>query len=116
MLALTSSCGAQKNLCDNKLVVLNGNELIPVMSQWDACVARNASKIAFNNVNDTRLSEIAVELCASFESRYQTALLNGPPKLTLEQAKMGLDAYRANELKLAISEARRARNLGCEAK
>ena len=115
-LVLLAGCSASVHPCDDKMVVIKGNDLIAVMSQWDACIARNASKLASTDLNETRISQVTAELCAPFEGRYRAALNKGQPGLLPDLVDQGVDAYRSNGLELAISEARRARSLGCEAK
>jgi hypothetical protein len=115
-LLFVSACQAEKSPCDNKLVVLQGDGAIQVESQWDACVARNASKVALNRLADRRLAEIAVELCDSHSQRYDQALRGLNDKLSPKQVAQLVQYKQESLLKIAMSELGRARKLGCEAK
>jgi hypothetical protein len=115
-LALAASCNKEKSPCEDKLVVLEGDGVVQVITQWDACVARNASKIAGNKLPDNRLAQMAIELCASYADRYAGAVQRQRPMLSQDQVRSTVDAYKSNLSSLAISELNRARSLGCEAK
>ena len=111
-----SACQSKKSPCDDKLLVLEGDGPIQVESQWDACVARNASKLASNQMDNNRLAALAVELCAANAERYATALNNDTPQMSVEQVNTLVGDQQESLVKIAISELRRARQLGCEAK
>lgn len=111
-----SACGVEKSPCDDKLVVLQGNRAIEVESQWDACVARNASKISLNQLADKRLAEIAVELCFQHANRYSIALHNSNEQFTPKYVAELVKYKQESLFKIAVSELNRARRLGCEAK
>ena len=115
-LLFVSACQPSKSQCDDKLVVLEGDGAIQVESQWDACVARNASKIASNRLPDERLAQIAVELCQSNAMRYASALHTENDKLGAKQVSNLVEYKQGNLLKIAGVELGRARSLGCEAK
>ena len=111
-----SACEAEKLPCDDQLVILQGNGPTAVESQWDACVARNASKIVQNQIADKRLAEIAVELCQTHANRYSVALHDSNDLLTSKYVGQLVEYKRENLFKIAVSELSRARRLGCEAK
>jgi hypothetical protein len=115
-LFFVSACQADKSPCDDKLVVLKGDGAIQVESQWDACVARNASKIAGNRLPDERLAQISVELCQSNATRYADALRRENNQLGTEQVSRLVEYKQDSLVKIAGSELGRARSLGCEAK
>jgi len=115
-LLIVSGCNKAKSQCADRLMVLEGNGPTQLESQWDACVAKNASRISVNRVSNERLAKIALELCSDFDSRYAGALRIGPPELPSEQVDNLLVYKRENLSRIAISEIYRARKLGCEAK
>ena len=111
-----SACQSKKSPCDDKLLVLEGDGPIQVESQWVACVARNASKLASNQMDNNRLAALAVELCAANAKRYSKALTDTTPLLSEKQVSRLVEYKQESLTKIAISELQRARQLGCEAK
>ena len=113
---ITTACSKSTMPCDDKLVVLSGDGVVAVISQWDACVARNVSKIANNEKSDNQLIGTALDLCSANAGRYATALHVQSSRLSQYELESAVGAYRTNLLLLASSELKRARRLGCEAK
>ena len=112
---ILTACSKQSKPCDDKLVVLSGDGVVEVISQWDACVARGISRIANNDKRDSQLIAIALDLCSSHAGRYATALHLQNTRLSQQEIESVVDAYRSNLTMLAASKLKRARQLGCEA-
>ena len=116
ILILVAACSEKPNPCEDKLVVLEGNGVIEVVSQWDACVAHSASQFRGNGSSDQRLAALALEACQNHAGRYAAAILEQTPTMSESEVMRVVQAYRSNLSRIAVSELHRARKLGCEAK
>ena len=75
LLGFMSACQEQVHPCDDKLVVLPGTGLIEVTTQWDACVARRASRLAGSQVEVEEIASSAISFCSNHREAYRLAQL-----------------------------------------